>query len=270
MEAMMRDFDAYLSSRVSDANRRTVMRVILKLSNGESAIVAGDRFPNLVDVNLTFDDITPELVAVARDWAPRKGTHRIDRSNGWALHHPLSKALQYKREVLEPRAEKQKADAIAARLVKEMEPLSTDAIRARGKRKHWKVSEHTAQNEERVTSTHEFLKAFKAQLADHDPDWRFIDEYPFGNRRRCDIYLTNGRQHIIVESKTKNLLAGLGQVLHYGDMARQTIDMQTPPVLVVALQAEPLADDEFSCASRGVHVWCPGRHVLPPPQNARR
>lgn len=96
-------FETYLiATGMSAANVKQVTKVTGRLLRG-----LGVQHPAKLDVFLQGQAVTPrdDLVALqakANAWLPRgKGDpNRLDKSNGWALNHPLQKLINYKRERL--------------------------------------------------------------------------------------------------------------------------------------------------------------------------
>lgn len=260
----MESFESWLKASVSHKNANSVMKSIESLRLGQSVTINGKRFTRLVDVRLQPEDVDEALCNEARDWAPRgKKGDGLDSSNGWALHHPLKKMLKYRREVIEPYHEAiESAQAVAAKL-KTLQPL--DQLRTNRKRKSWSVKPHSASNAEQVFSIEPFLKACFEHSRKHDYAWHCVDELPFGNKQRCDIYLECDACRVVVESKTKNLLHGIGQVLHYNELAKNEIPeyAQRKHLMMVVLAQAPRPSELDTAIKFDVHVWWPDGPPLP-------
>jgi len=111
--ANVNDFGAwYDQSGQARGNRSRLIKAITSLSRGESVAIPGyestGKFPPMIGVTLTprlvLGEDWPQLLSDAKRWAPNKrsahaktlpeGT-RVDRSNGYALVHPLAKYRAY-------------------------------------------------------------------------------------------------------------------------------------------------------------------------------
>lgn len=91
--------EAYLNDRVSAANVRSSMRVILRLITGMGVThknKPGEAF--LLGHRVTPHDDLEALRAQAADFLPyrKSDPHCKDASHGWALNHPLQKLIEYK------------------------------------------------------------------------------------------------------------------------------------------------------------------------------
>ena len=111
MPANVNDFGAwYDESGQARGNRSRLIKAITSLSGGESVAVPGfdGKFPPMIGVTLTprlvLGEDRPQLLSDAKRWAPNKrSAHaktlpegaRVDRSNGFALVHPLIKYRAY-------------------------------------------------------------------------------------------------------------------------------------------------------------------------------
>lgn len=96
------DVDAFLRTRVSDANRRACMRVIVDLVHGKGAThkAKGNEI-FLVGRHVVPRDDLEELRVRGAEWLPyRKGPDCLDKGHGWALNHPLARLRDYKRSRL--------------------------------------------------------------------------------------------------------------------------------------------------------------------------
>ena len=258
-------FGAWLHQTISCNNARSVIRAVRKLHAGESVQIAQRTYEPLVGVHLTPDMVDRAMCDAARDWAPRGRKNSetlVDASNGWSLHHPLRKMLQYKVEVLQPKRERDEAVVEGARALRSMESLSTAHVTKR--RKTWKVSAHVAHNAEQVSSSAPFLQACLKHARANGYEWKVVEEYPFGNRQRCDILLRSGALHVVVESKTHNLLHGLGQVLHYHELAMRDVPTYADGrrYLMVVLACAPRPLELETARKLGVDVWWPEGHPL--------
>eukprot|EP00966_Prymnesium_polylepis_P072855 1691836-Prymnesium_polylepis.2 len=89
--------DEWLSTKVSDTNRKNCIRVLKKLTTGEG--IKHKNKPGEVFMKGYRLDIEDDLVAmrlVAKVWLPYSGPFKLDKGNGWALNHPLSWFQKYK------------------------------------------------------------------------------------------------------------------------------------------------------------------------------
>ena len=261
-------FASWLKVHVKAKNEKSVLRTIAKLHRGESVSIGARTFSPLRGVRLTpdMDILTEELCDQARVWAPRgKKNDRADdddalydSSNGWLLHHPLRKLLKFKREVVEPERERREGRELANAQLLNMQILHADRLSS-FHRREYNVRAHTASNAERMTASLPFLKACIRHARAHGYEWAYVEEFAFGNRQRCDIYLTCPTCCVVVESKTNNLLHGLGQVLHYDKLAMQDVagykTARTYRMVVLAKAPRPT---ELATAEEfDVHVWWP-------------
>ena len=108
------DAYAYLTPRLSEANRRAVMGVLRRLISGEGVThksKPGEAFCR-GDCVTPLDDLE-ELQRAAAEWLPHRGPDALDKGHGWALHHPLQKLIQYQRHLLgvEPEPKRQRKGA---------------------------------------------------------------------------------------------------------------------------------------------------------------
>ena len=264
-------FEEWLLTHVSPLDKvKTVLDTVHDLSQGRSVEVHGQVFEPLVGVQLTPDMVNQKLCDDARDWAPRGkkdelATRLVDTSNGWSLHHPLRKMLKYKIEVMDPRREEVASAQQVAIKARSLRPLDDANVRSHKKRKVWTVKKHVAHNAEQISSVAPFLKACLTHATQNDYEWMYVDEMPFGNRQRCDLYLESDTRRVVVESKTSNLLHGIGQVLHYHELAkREILGYAEAPHLKIVVLACAANPSELETAHKfGVHVWWPDGPSLP-------
>lgn len=263
-------FRTWLYETLSKDNARSVIRTFMNLHAGKSVAIAGCVYEPLVGVCLTPDMVTIEMCDAARNWAPRGKKSDVDSkfvdcSKGWSLHHPLRRMLKYKTEVMIPQRELHDATQLARVKLQTMHRLDKTRVNAHRKRKAWAVESHTAHNTEQSTSTAPFLKECLAHSLKHGYEWRYIDEFPFGNRQRCDLFMSCDECDIVVESKTKNLLHGIGQVLHYNELAIRDVPNYSTRrhLMLVALACAPRPLELKTAEKFGVHVWWPDGPPLP-------
>ena len=89
--------DAWLSTQMSDSNRKSCVRVLKKLMSGQGVThkaKPGEAF--LAGHALSLND---EVVALRKDanlWLPCNGKDALDKGHGWALYHPLGWFNKYK------------------------------------------------------------------------------------------------------------------------------------------------------------------------------
>jgi hypothetical protein len=92
---------AFLRRRVSESNRKACMRVILKLISGVGVTHKAKRGETFLQGHrVSPHDDLEALRARASRWLPYKGPNALDRGHGWALNHPLTKLIEYKRYLL--------------------------------------------------------------------------------------------------------------------------------------------------------------------------
>ena len=102
MEPQQFDLDAFhewctSSASLSEANTKSVMRVVKKLVSGEGVAHSGkpgETFYEGVKVSLEHD--LEKMQKEAAEWLPYKGNDAVDKGHGWALNHPIQKMIDYK------------------------------------------------------------------------------------------------------------------------------------------------------------------------------
>lgn len=266
----LEDFPTWLKSHTKPANTNSVMRTVQQLHSGMSVSIGTHTYQPLLNVRLTPEMVDDKMCDDARDWAPRgkknnEGT-LCDPSNGWKLHHPLKKLLKYKREVLQPRREREEVTAHMPTVLTRMRLLDDNTVRNMRKKRTWTVRGHDASNTEQTTASAPFLACCLEHAKQTGYTWSYVEEMPFGNRQRCDLFLACDACQVVVESKTNNLLHGLGQVLHYDRLALDDIPGYADAprrfrMVVLARAARPYEID--TAAELGVHVWWPDGPKLP-------
>ena len=90
-------FEAYLKSRVSASNLKSVTSVVLRLTNGMGVThknKPGEAF--MRGRSIVPSDDLESIKAQACEWLPKE----LDKGNGWALKHPLQKLIEFKSHVL--------------------------------------------------------------------------------------------------------------------------------------------------------------------------
>lgn len=103
-------FDAFLQQRVSDSNRKSILRVAKKLVNGEGITHLSKPGEVFCHRKLTLDDDLETIKLKAAAWLPfRKGPMCLDKGHGWALNHPLQWLIHFKNHL-----GKDKADVVPA------------------------------------------------------------------------------------------------------------------------------------------------------------
>ena len=101
------------SASLSEANTKSVVRVVKKLVSGEGVAHSGkpgETFYEGVKVSLEHD--LEKVQKEAAEWLPYKGNDAIDKGHGWALNHPIQKMIDYKNDLsgVPLDAEKKKAE----------------------------------------------------------------------------------------------------------------------------------------------------------------
>lgn len=266
----LEEFEQWLTHTLHDSkeNVSSVMRVVKRFSQGKGITIGPDTFAPLDGVMLRPWMVTEEMCDAAREWAPRGSKteleqgRRVDTSKGWALHHPLLKLLKFKHEVLGPKKEHMEYLTVMNTKIQTFRPVSADTVGQFRKRKSWVVDRHIATNREETISTAVFLKAC---LLQKKHAWRFIAEFPFGNKQRCDLFMICDELQVVVESKTHNLLHGLGQVIHYHELAKQDVPgyASAKTMMLVILASAPRPSEVKTANGYGVHVWWPDGPRLP-------
>jgi len=95
------EFQAYLDARITIDNRKNVMRVARRLVSGQGVThkaKPGEAF--LLGHSLSPKDDIVKIRKLASIWLPYSGKNKLDRGNGWALNHPLTKLIQFKAHLL--------------------------------------------------------------------------------------------------------------------------------------------------------------------------
>jgi hypothetical protein len=99
-------FDAYLQPRVSDNNRKSILRVAKKLVAGEGITHLARPGEVFYPHKLTLDDDLEAIQLNAAAWLPfRKGPMCLDKGHGWALNHPLQWLIHFKNHLRKDKAD---------------------------------------------------------------------------------------------------------------------------------------------------------------------
>ena len=261
----------------SKENQRKVLNSVKRIYEGKGIQDKDGRsFPPFINKRITFDNITEDTIKQARNWAPHK-TH--DKSNGWLLTHFLRKMLNFKLSMMNangviPRTKtksknKGKGKGKGKNNNKsELNEFSELNIKSLSTPTTWTVNAHRAQNRERINATIPFLNACLSisKIAD---DWCFKEEYSFETNHKCDLYLESKdkTKHAVVECKSKNLLHGIGQVLHYERLAKnmkknhENSEKEINMFMLIVLPALPNSHELDTAKSMGIHVWWPGEEI---------
>ena len=119
-----------------------------------------------------------------------------------------------------------------------------------------------AHNREAVTVSAEFIEAVRR---DAPVAIDIYTEEPFPDGTRFDICLEwnfNGQHYMaIIESKMKNVLHGLGQVLHYRGFLQTHPGVRVISIVAVEKEYEGFHQRYATLRSYGVHVWWPGKDL---------
>lgn len=253
-------FETWLKkSNLKKGSVCAVMRAVKNMYGGKSATINGKTFPLLINVQVTPELVDQKLCDDARNWAPRPKPGDspfkfVDKTKGWSLHYPLQRLLRYKNEVLIPQREAAIADKMQL-----LTALDSSCVQHMRKRKTWTVRSHDANNTERVSSTAPFLDACFTHAQKYGYEWRYSDEFTFVNRQRCDLFMVSIMCYVVVESKTRNLLHGIGQVLHYNELASMEIPSyeDSKHFMVVVLSSAPSPLELKTAHKLNIHVWWP-------------
>ena len=178
--------------------------------------------------------------------------------------------LKYKTDVLIPQREHHAATQQALQKLQNMHRLDKARANAHRKRKAWAVEAHTAHNTEETSSTGPFLQECLRHSVQHGYEWKYVDEFPFGNKQRCDLFMSCDKCDVVVESKTNTLLHGIGQVLHYNELALEDIPNYSTRThfMMVVLSRAPRPLELKTAEKFGVHVWWPDGPSLPKFRNS--
>mmetsp|Transcript_46110 Transcript_46110/g.120799 ORF Transcript_46110/g.120799 Transcript_46110/m.120799 type:complete len:281 (-) Transcript_46110:193-1035(-) len=163
------EFEAFLRAirsprPLSDGNIRSVLKVIEPLSTGEgvtSRYRSGRFFgrgngPGTAGTAVQLDQDLVTLKAAANIWLPKSGPHKLDKSNGWGIDHPLKKLILFQRH---------KFEALTAPFEQACTPMSPQAltpVKALGKRRR---EEEGASTEEEDATSAEELEQVRNELA---------------------------------------------------------------------------------------------------------
>ena len=275
----MKTFNEWINVQdLSPSNINKVLSIVDDLSKGKSLVavtgITGETrviYDKFIDKTITPDMINQHIIDEVGAWAPRGKKCDVskpirDASNGWATTHPLSKMRQYHEQITLPTQEYSESQKKSKQIRANMIEFNMDKIKSRKRDREWYRKSHIATNAEETGATIPFLEACCKYVTKHGMEnWAFCTEHTFDNAQRADVYIKADQFHIIVESKTTNLLHGIGQVLHYHQLAMKDIEgyENTNSMKLVVLSKAPRPLELETAAFYGVKVWWPNSQSLP-------
>jgi hypothetical protein len=96
------DLDAFhewctSSASLSEANTKSVVRVVKKLVSGEGVAHSGKPGETFYEgVKVSLEHELEKMQKEAAEWLPYKGNDAVDKGHGYALNHPIQKMIDYK------------------------------------------------------------------------------------------------------------------------------------------------------------------------------
>ena len=92
----LNDLKAYFQGTLSEQNVKDCVRVLGKLIAGKGVAhknKPGEPFCAGIPITPRHDLVALRRLAV--EWLPHSGPNRLDRGNGWAINHPLTKLIEF-------------------------------------------------------------------------------------------------------------------------------------------------------------------------------